>query len=119
HCLRPVAFAPCIVADEAGIGAMLAHNADLGLLGEGLFEPVGQPVGVGIPDHYTGGRHLRLFLRRQGRTGLIRRAFPTTTIVAVIARPGREKSVEWIVVSPLRAPVIPAAPIPELRLRRQ
>ena len=38
-----------VVADEPGIGAMLAHDADLGLLREGVFEPVGQPVGLASP----------------------------------------------------------------------
>src|SRR6516165_8219389 len=38
--LRPFDIAALIVPDETGIGAMFAHDADLGLLGEGIFEPV-------------------------------------------------------------------------------
>src|SRR5262249_2686653 len=50
--LRPFDIAALIVADETGRGAMFAHDADLGLLGKGIFKPVGKPVGVGIAHHH-------------------------------------------------------------------
>jgi len=42
--LRPFAVAALIVADEAGFGAVFAYDADLGLLGKGILEPIGKPV---------------------------------------------------------------------------
>src|SRR5215475_791906 len=50
--LRPLAIAALIVTDEAGIGAMFAHDADLGLLGKGIFKPEGKPVSVRITHHH-------------------------------------------------------------------
>src|ERR1700756_1037081 len=44
--LRPLEIAALIVADQAGIGAMLAHDADLRVLRKGIFEPVSQPIRV-------------------------------------------------------------------------
>src|SRR5262249_56068642 len=46
--LRPFALAALIVTNETGIGAMFAHDADLGLLGKGIFKPKGNPVSVPI-----------------------------------------------------------------------
>src|SRR6516162_11089686 len=51
--LRPFAIAAPIVADETGIGAMFAHDADLGLLGKSIFEPVGKPVSTGVAQKRT------------------------------------------------------------------
>ena len=47
--LRPFKVAPLVVADQAGIGAMLADDADLRFFREGIFKPVGQPVRVPSP----------------------------------------------------------------------
>ena len=60
--LRPVDVAATVVADQAGIGAMLAHDADLGLLGECFFEPEREPVGHRIAHHHDVGRGLGLLL---------------------------------------------------------
>ena len=62
--LRPFAIAALLVTDETGIGAVFAHNADLGLLGKSLFKPVGKPVGVAIAHHHDLDRGL---LARRGR----------------------------------------------------
>ncbi len=62
--LRPFDLAALIVADETGSGAMFAHDADLGLLGKGIFKPVGKPVGVGIAHHHDLDRGI---LARRGR----------------------------------------------------
>src|SRR5262245_9144689 len=50
--LRPVDIAARVIADEAGIRAMLAHDADIGIVGVCIFKPVGEPVRVRIShDH--------------------------------------------------------------------
>src|SRR5262245_55291425 len=50
--LRPVDIAARVIADEAGIRAMLAHDADIGIIGVCIFKPVGEPVRVRIShDH--------------------------------------------------------------------
>src|SRR5258707_6006461 len=69
--LRPLALAALIVTDETGIGAMFAHDADLGLLGKGIFKPVGKPVSVRITHHHDLDRGI---LARRGwrRVGVIR-----------------------------------------------
>jgi hypothetical protein len=43
---------------------VFAHDADLGLLGKGIFKPVGKPVGVGIAHHHDLDRGI---LARRGR----------------------------------------------------
>jgi hypothetical protein len=50
--LRPLTIAALIVTNETGIGAMFAHDADLGLLGKGIFKPVSEPIGIGIAHHH-------------------------------------------------------------------
>src|SRR5215813_13820316 len=69
--LRPFAIAALIVVDETGIGAMFAHDADFGLLGKSIFEPVGKPVSVRIAHHHDLDRGI---LARRGwrRVGVIR-----------------------------------------------
>ena len=47
-----VGITPRVVADEAGIRAMLANDADLGLLRVCIFKPVGEPVRVRISDDH-------------------------------------------------------------------
>src|SRR6516162_9656815 len=64
HHLRPLALAALIVTNETGIGAMFAHDADLGLLGKGIFKPEGKPVSVGIAHHHDLDRGI---LARRGR----------------------------------------------------
>jgi hypothetical protein len=71
--LRPLDVAARVVANEPGIGAMLAHDADLGLLRKGVFEPVGEPVGVGVAHDHDRGRGLGLLLRGSGRARIIDR----------------------------------------------
>src|SRR6516225_9037619 len=70
--LRPFAIAAPIVADETGIGAMFAHDADFGLLGKSIFEPVGKPVSVRITHHHDLDRGI-LAQRGWRRVGVIRR----------------------------------------------
>src|SRR5262249_29392119 len=69
--LRPFAIAALIVVDETGIGAMFSHDADFGLLGKSIFEPVGKPVSVRIAHHHDLDRGI---LARRGwrRVGVIR-----------------------------------------------
>src|SRR5262249_22451571 len=69
--LRPLAIAALIVTDKAGIGAMFAHDADLGLLGKGIFKPEGKPVSVRITHHHD--LDLGILARRGWRrVGVIR-----------------------------------------------
>ena len=50
---RPViGLAALLGADQAGIGARLAQDADLGRLGEGFLQPVGEPVGHRVAEHH-------------------------------------------------------------------
>src|SRR5215471_15178218 len=69
--LRPFAIAALIVPDETGIEAMFAHDADLGLLGKGIFKPKCKPVSVGIAHNHDLDRGI---LARRGRrsVGVIR-----------------------------------------------
>src|SRR5262249_46005642 len=69
--LRLLAIAARIVPDETGIGAMFAHDADLGLLGKGIFEPEGKPVSVRITHHHDLDRGI-LARRGRRRVGVIR-----------------------------------------------
>src|SRR5262249_2351886 len=69
--LRPLAIAALIVTNETGIGAMFTHDADLGLLGKGIFKPVGKPVSVRIARHHDLDRGI-LARRGRGRVGVIR-----------------------------------------------
>ena len=50
--LWPLGITPCVIADEAGLGAMFANDADLGLLGVRILKPIGEPVGVSISHDY-------------------------------------------------------------------
>src|SRR5262249_45442582 len=69
--LRPLALAALIVTDETGIGAMFPHDADLGLLGKGIFKPEGKPVSVRITHHHDLDRGI-LARRGRRRVGVIR-----------------------------------------------
>src|SRR5262249_41463249 len=77
--LRPVDIAAPVIADETGIGAMLAHDADIGIIGVCIFKPVGEPVRVRVShdDDFDGG-----VLARRGRRcarvigGLLPLGFP-------------------------------------------
>src|SRR5262245_43060863 len=44
--LRPVEIAARVIADEAGIGTVFAHDADIGIIGVCIFKSVGEPVRV-------------------------------------------------------------------------
>ena len=50
---------------------MFAHDADLGLLGKGIFEPEGKPVSVRITHHHDLDRGI-LARRGRRRVGVIR-----------------------------------------------
>src|SRR6516165_798745 len=69
--LRPFAIAALIVTDETGVGAMFAHDADLGFLGKGIFKPVGKPISVRIAHHHDLDRGI-LARRGRRRVGVIR-----------------------------------------------
>src|SRR5262249_32048384 len=56
---------------ETGIGAGLAPDADLGLLGKGIFKPKGKPVSVRITHHHDLDRGI-LARRGRWRVGVIR-----------------------------------------------
>ncbi len=129
--LRPLVLAAPAVADEPGIGAMLAHDGDVGVLGVGVFEAVSEPVGIGVAHDHDAGGGVGLLLRRTGRARIIRRclafvsvrpvATVTVTIAVTLARripTGTEPSAERVVVALLLA-LRPVAPVPELRLCRQ
>src|SRR5262245_24851785 len=69
--LRPFAIAGLLVTNETGIGAMFAHDADLGLLGKGIFKPKCKPVSVRISRYHDLDRGI-LARRGGGRVGVIR-----------------------------------------------
>jgi hypothetical protein len=69
--LRPLALAARIVPDETGVGAMFAHDADLGLFGKGIFKPEGKPISVRITHHHDLDRGI-FARRRRRRMGVIR-----------------------------------------------
>ena len=69
--LRPLALAALIVTNETGIGAMFAHDANLGLLGKGIFKPKCKPVGVRITHHHDLDSGI-LARRARWRVGVIR-----------------------------------------------
>src|SRR5262249_33502845 len=119
--LRPLEIAALFVANEAGIGAMLAHDADLRVLGKSVFEPVGQPIGVGIAHHYDRGRGLGLLLRRRRRARIVDRRLPFLPLVVIAPIiPTAAEPVVVPVIVVLLLTLRTAAPIsPELCLRRQ
>ena len=119
HHLRPLEIAALIVADQAGIGAMLAHDANVRVLGKGIFEPVGQPIGVGVAHHHDRGRGFGLFLRRCRGARIIDRRLPFLA-VGIVRAALIPAAAEPVVVPLLLLALRTAAPIPpELRLRRQ
>jgi hypothetical protein len=117
--LRPLDVAAGVVADEAGIGAMLAHDRNLGLLRKCVLEPVGQPVRVGVAHHHDRGGGLRLLLRRRWRARIVDRRF-AFLIPAVLTEPAALAAEPVVVVIVILLLTLrTAAPIPELGLRRQ
>ena len=70
HHLRPFAVAARVVADQTGLGAMFAHDADLGIVGKGVFKPGGEPVSVRIAHHHDLDRGIPA-LRARGSVGEI------------------------------------------------
>src|SRR5262249_42061015 len=118
--LRPFEIAALIVTDEAGIGAMFAHDADLGPLGQGIFQPVGKPISVRIAHHHDLDRGV-LARRGRGRVGVIRGLllldfsgpFP---VLFPLAGGGGPFALAIIAVAPLA--ITPEAPIGIVRLLR-
>src|SRR5262249_27646805 len=110
----PVGVGTGLVADETGIGAVLAYDRDLGLLGKSLLEPVGEPIGIGVAHYHDRGVGLRLLLRRRRRMRIVGRGL---TLVAWIRRePTPERvAIEGLLLLALRT----ITPVPELGLRRQ
>ena len=134
--LRPFAVAALIVADEAEIGAVFAHDADLGLLGKGILKPIGKPVRVGVAHHHNLDRGI-LAWRRRRRVGIIRRFFSfrlphsfslarvvarafTLTIAPKAPRAVTPEAAERIVRLLALLRLLPSAPgvSPELRVAR-
>src|SRR5262249_22641224 len=70
HHLRPFAIAALIVPDETRIGAMFAHDADVGFLRKGILKPVGKPIRVRIAHHHNLDRSLSLDRRAPDALGL-------------------------------------------------
>ncbi len=66
HDLRPFHIAPRIVADETRIGPVLAHDAELRLFGERVFQAIGEPVGHRVAQHQNRRRDRRGGFRLSG-----------------------------------------------------
>src|SRR6185436_1264633 len=111
--LRPLDIAARVVADQAGIGAMLAQDVDLGLFGEGVFEPVGQPIGVGVAHHHDRGGGVGLLLRRGGRARIVDRrlAFLALVVAPVVPEPAAAAAKPVIVVVLLLLALRAIAPV--------
>src|SRR5262249_5631102 len=118
--LRPLALAALIVTNETGIGAVFAHDADLGLLGKGIFKPKCKPVSVRITHHHDLDRGI--LARRAWRcVGVVRGLllfdfsgpFP---VLFPLAGGGGPFSLAITPVAPLA--ITPAAPIGIVRLLR-
>jgi hypothetical protein len=60
--LRPFAFAAPAIADQTGIGAVLAHDGNFGVLGKRIFKAIGKPIGVRIAYDHDRGCGLGLLL---------------------------------------------------------
>ena len=73
--LRPIRrLGARLVAQQAGIGAVLAGDAELGRFAERVFETVGEPVRHGIAEHQNvAGRRFHPAGRRWGAGGIDRR----------------------------------------------
>src|SRR5262249_56413907 len=56
--LRPIGIAARVITDQPRVGAIFADDADLGLLGKCVFEPVGEPVRVRITHNHDLGRSI-------------------------------------------------------------
>ena len=77
--LRPIGIfaarvVPHLGADQAGRGAMPAQDADFRRVGEGLLEPIGEPIRHRIAEHHD--RRLRrpaIGLLRRRRLGIVHR----------------------------------------------
>src|SRR5262249_38288175 len=131
------------VADQTGIGAVLAYDGNFGVLGKRIFETVGKPIGVRIAHDHDRGCGLGLLLRWARRMRIIRwrlprpvSAVPVTAIsitafsitaisVSLTFAPPAFPSVPPLVPAPsperIEVPLAlrPVAPVPELRFRRQ
>src|SRR5262249_21139679 len=112
--LRPLAIAALIVTDEAGIGAMFAHDADLGFLGKGIFEPEGKPVSVRITHHHDVDRGI--IARRAWRRMRVIRGPILLDFSGPFPLAGGSFSLTIIPIAPLA--ITPEAPIGIVRLLR-
>src|SRR6516165_377727 len=117
--LRPLALSALIVTNETGIGAMFAHDADLGLLGKGIFKPKGKPVSVRITHHHDLDSGI-LARRGRWRVGVIRGLLLLDSLdfsgPFPLARGGGPFSLMITPVAPLA--ITPEAPIGIVRLLR-
>jgi hypothetical protein len=52
---------------------VLAHHTDFRRVGQGIFQPIGEPVGHGVAEHHDGGCRRRLGFLGRGRAREIRR----------------------------------------------
>src|SRR5262249_54532861 len=119
----PITVAPWVVADQSGIGAILAQDGKFWLLRKGVFEAVGEPVGHGVADDHDGGRRgsVGLALRRR-RTRIVRGRL---ALLVGAAEPASERVIVWLrtlllLLPPLPRSVAPRSPAPrspELRVR--
>src|SRR5262249_19388567 len=112
--LRPLGIPALVRTGEAGIGAMFAHDADLGLLGKGIFEPEGKPVSVRITHHHDLDRGI--LARRAWRCVRVIRGLLLLDFSGPFPRPGGPFSLTIIPVAPLA--ITPEAPIGIVRLLR-
>src|SRR6516225_7471064 len=112
--LRPFAIAALIVTDETGVGAMFAHDADLGFLGKGIFEPVGKPISVRITHHHDVDRGI--LARRAWRRVRVIRGPLLLNFSGPFPLAGGSFSLTIIPVAPLA--ITPEAPIGIVRLLR-
>ena len=99
HDLRPLDVAPRIVANEARERAVLAHDAEFGPLGEGVFQSVGEPVGHRIAQHQDRRVDRRRRFRRPARGRRRRRGVRLGLLLLwpPVTRAGAEEAAERIV----------------------
>src|SRR5262249_11978417 len=114
--LRPLAIAALIVTNETGISAMFAHDANLRLLGKGIFQPVGKPISVGIAHHhdFDRGIHAR---RGRGRVGVIR-GLLLLDLSGPFPVPGRGGPLSLTITPVAPLAITPEAPVGIVRLLR-
>src|SRR5690606_18721485 len=95
--LRPLDVAARIVANETGPGAVLAYDAELGLLRKCVFQPVGEPVGHRVAQHQDRRRDRRRGVLRAARGRRRRRVVSFGLGLLLLLPPAAEEATEWIV----------------------